>query len=206
MARRAKKGRTVTLPWDEEGGFALPDGLRATFKCTSAEEAETQDGDPKIQLKFIVVKPKKHKGKTITQGFTIPRGLRHFRPVVKALLGKNPPNKAAALDLDDLEGRLCIAEVQVDEESGWTNLVDFEPVGKSRDDEDLDDEPEEDLEDLDDEDFEDELDDDDDEDLDDEDDLEDELDDEDDEDDEEDDEPEPPRRRSRRTTRRRRRR
>lgn len=201
MAKRARKGRTMTLPWHEEGGFDLPDGLRATFKCTSAEEAETQAGDPKVQLKFIVVKPTKHKGKTITQGFTIPRGLRHLRPAIKALLGKNPPKKAAALDLDDLEGRLCIAEVQVDEEAGWTNLVDFEPVGKGRDDDDLDDDPEEELDDLD----EDEIDDLDDDLEDDVDDDEDDLDDlDDDDDDDEEDEPEPPRRRSRRTRRRRR--
>ena len=160
MAKKTtKKGRVVRVPWDQAGGSSLPDGVKVVLRCTEVEESETNDGTPRLVFRFVVVAPKKYKGEPIIQSFTIPKGLTFMRPLVKALLNKDVPRRAADLDLDALEGKLVVAETRLDEERGYTNLINYEPYGNGHDDDEDYGDDEDELDDEEDEDEEDDFDD-----------------------------------------------
>lgn len=137
MAVATIKGRKLRIDWSEELGFGVPEG-RYLFKVTDADTGESQKGDPQVILDLIVVAPKKHKGKKQKVWFTLtPGALRFFREACEALLGKDMPRKASAVDLDSFIGKTAYAEAQ--KTGDFVNIVNWESASPVDDDEDVDD-------------------------------------------------------------------
>lgn len=131
MAVASKK---VVVPWDQAmDDYVLPEG-KYVLKITDARAGQSQNGDPRIEIKYVVMAPKAHKGRTTTifYNFNGP-GLRALRELLQGL-GMEVPRKAAALNLSKLEGRMlkCTARVQEGKNGGkFQNLEDIEAYGSA---------------------------------------------------------------------------
>lgn len=126
------KVNTVLVPWEEASDFGLPE-RQYIFKVSDVEVGETQKGDTQIILTYLVLAPKKHKGKKLKQFYAfVPAGLANLRKAVRALLRTEVPSRADKLELDKLIGKTVKGEVKNTSSNGKTfsNIVLYEPYPK----------------------------------------------------------------------------
>lgn len=112
----ATASKRVVVPWDQANDdYTVPEG-RYILRIASANVGENTNGDPRVEIDYLVLAPRKHKGRKfrIFYGLTVAPGLRQLRELLQGL-GVRVPNKAAALDLSRLEGVTLKALAQVTE-------------------------------------------------------------------------------------------
>ena len=131
MATAAKK---IIVPWEQAGeAYVLPEGKYA-LRIVDARAGQSQSGEQRVEIQFVVLAPEKHKGRKVTifYNFNAP-GLRALRELIQGI-GFEVPNKAAALNLSKLEGKTLIAEAKVQEgkQGGkFQILQNIKPYGKN---------------------------------------------------------------------------
>lgn len=113
MATAAAK---VLVPWEmADQGYTIPNG-KYKLKIVDAQYGETQAGDQKINIDYVVLAPAKAKGSRFRIGYTYnPAGIRELREMVTGVLGTASPRKASALNLDKLKGKVFVAEAYTTE-------------------------------------------------------------------------------------------
>lgn len=107
--------KKVIVPWEKVNeGFTIPPG-KYILQIQEANAGTTQSGDPRVQIKYLVLRPGKFKGRTTSVIYTFNApGLRSLREVVTAVLG-DTPKRASDLDLRSLEGKVIKATADVRE-------------------------------------------------------------------------------------------
>lgn len=126
--------KKIIVPWDQVAeGYVLPEG-KYVLRIVEARAGQSQSGEQRVEIQFVVLAPDKHKGRKVTifYNFNAP-GLRALRELLQGI-GFEVPSKAAALNLSKLEGKTLIAEAKVQEgkQGGkFQILQNIKPYGKN---------------------------------------------------------------------------
>ena len=152
MATKSRKGRSsssvnVDLSGVEASRKTIPEGTY-TLVVDSATQKSSQGGNPMIAFEFEVAEGA-HKGAKLYENCSLqPQALFKLKSVLIAL-GMEIPNKAFDLDLKDLIGLTCEAEVGHEVYEGKKKARILEYIDPSDSDSDEDDSGEEDDDDTD---------------------------------------------------------
>lgn len=135
----------VRIPLQDAGeAFGSVDPGTYRLRVTGAGLGETQKGDPKFQIKCVIVEPKNAKGQPVTINYQYnPTALALLRQALSALVGKDIPKKALDLNPKVLVGKEMYARAYKSTSNGteFTNWTDYKSV--KAEDEDEEEEPEE---------------------------------------------------------------
>ena len=150
MAKSSRKGRgsasvNVDLSGVETSRKTIPEGVY-TLVVDSATQKNSQGGNPMIVFEFSVAEGKYQGSKLYENCSLQPQALFKLKSVLIAL-GLNIPNKAFDLDLKDLIGMTCEAEVghEVYEGKKKARILEYiDPNDSDSDGEDDEDEEDED--------------------------------------------------------------
>lgn len=129
-----KDDTTIVMPWNKgEEARAVPQQDKAAVQIMKCRRGKAQSGDPKIQVRGIVLSPKPLKGRNIFVSYTLdPWMIEEFRKLVEAALpGVKLPRKQAEFKLSRLDGKKirCGIGVRTTEQGGkFNNLVNPQPV------------------------------------------------------------------------------
>ena len=155
MAVKSRKGRAsasvnVDLSGVEASRKTLPEG-RYSLVVDNATQKSSREGNPMIAFEFSVAEGK-HQGSKLYENCSLqPQALFKLKSVLIAL-GMDIPNKAFDLDLKDLIGLTCEAEVGHETYEGKKKariLEYLDPSDSEDEDDDSDDSDEEDEDDTD---------------------------------------------------------
>lgn len=152
MAKSSRKGRgsasvNVDLSGVETSRKTIPEGTY-TLVVDSATQKSSQGGNPMIAFEFSVAEGK-YRGSKLYENCSLqPQALFKLKSVLIAL-GMEIPNKAFDLDLKDLIGLTCEAEVGHEVYEGKKKARILEYIDPSDSDSDEDDSDEEDDDDID---------------------------------------------------------
>lgn len=157
MAKSSRKGRgsasvNVDLSGVETSRKTIPEGVY-TLVVDSATQKSSQGGNPMIVFEFSVAEGKYQGSKLYENCSLQPQALFKLKSVLIAL-GLNIPNKAFDLDLKDLIGMTCEADVGHEVYEGKKKARILEYIDPSDSDSDEDDSEDEDDDDDDDTDVE----------------------------------------------------
>ena len=152
MAVKSRKGRAsasvnVDLSGVEASRKTIPEG-RYPLVVDNATQKSSREGNPMIAFEFSVAEGKYQGSKLYENCSLQPQALFKLKSVLIAL-GMDIPNKAFDLDLKDLIGLTCEAEVGHETYEGKKKARILEYIDPNDDDEDDDDEDEEDEDDTD---------------------------------------------------------
>ena len=142
MAKSSRKGRgsasvNVDLSGVETSRKTIPEGVY-TLVVDSATQKSSQGGNPMIVFEFSVAEGKYQGSKLYENCSLQPQALFKLKSVLIAL-GLNIPNKAFDLDLKDLIGMTCEAEVGHEVYEGKKKARILEYIDPSDSDSDEDD-------------------------------------------------------------------
>lgn len=152
MAKSSRKGRgsasvNVDLSGVETSRKTIPEGTY-TLVVDSATQKSSQGGNPMIAFEFSVAEGKYQGSKLYENCSLQPQALFKLKSVLIAL-GMEIPNKAFDLDLKDLIGLTCEAEVGHEVYEGKKRARILEYIDPSDSDSDEDDSEDEDDDDID---------------------------------------------------------
>lgn len=152
MAKSSRKGRgsasvNVDLSGVETSRKTIPEGVY-TLVVDSATQKNSQGGNPMIVFEFSVAEGKYQGSKLYENCSLQPQALFKLKSVLIAL-GMDIPNKAFDLDLKDLIGMTCEADVGHEVYEGKKKARILEYIDPSDSDSDEDDSEEEDDDDTD---------------------------------------------------------
>lgn len=152
MAKSSRKGRgsasvNVDLSGVEASRKTIPEGVY-TLVVDSATQKSSQSGSPMIVFEFSVAEGKYQGSKLYENCSLQPQALFKLKSVLIAL-GLDIPNKAFDLDLKDLIGMTCEAEVGHEVYEGKKKARILEYIDPSDSDSDEDDSEDEDDDDTD---------------------------------------------------------
>lgn len=134
-----KTGRKISVDLSDAEGFkVLPEGPATLTVNKVTEEEGSESGAPYLKWEFDAESEDGSKGKVWENTSLQPQALFKLRGLLEAL-GYDIPDKALDLDLDELEGLQCGADLEHEEYKGKTKAKVSQYYGL----EDAPDEPEE---------------------------------------------------------------
>ena len=153
MAAKSRKGRAsasvnVDLSGVETSRKTIPEG-RYPLVVDNVTQKNSREGNPMIAFEFSVAEGK-HQGSKLYENCSLqPQALFKLKSVLIAL-GMDIPNKAFDLDLKDLIGLTCEAEIGHETYEGKkkARILEYLDPNDSEDDDDSDDDSDEDDTDL----------------------------------------------------------